>query len=247
MNSSSRSWFFTPPPEQYSKRDSFDWLSVIRLIGRPVEEAFSRLIIQNLDPNVIMMAPAVHDERYCGDPDDADLAVTSKMVETYCSDDMERITRIVPNVEQGAVSLAFEIKLKSGKLVYLDEYSLGRTFDSDMASPSKAIPLLGEIVRRMEEDFRREGGAPYAYSNLRHLDCAEYWRNRVERTLTRMSGGEAAVFAKHLAEENSLPMLVNGQLFGFEPDFSDVDVPELVNSEVEEAKKLNPHFGALSF
>ncbi|MFP5299989.1 hypothetical protein R2R70_02085 [Cobetia sp. SIMBA_158] len=246
MNSSSREWFFTPLPEQYSKRDNFDWTRVVRLLGRKIHPAFSKLIIDRLDKNMIMMAPGIHDECYYADPASDDLSVKSMMVETYCPDDMMQVTRIIPNLEGDAVSLAFEIRLKSGKLVYLDEYALGKTFDSDSSDNPKTAPLLGDIVIRMQRDYWNEdGGSTYFGSDI-HV--SPYWKNRA-KMLTRMNLSEAKHLAMHIAKENGLPMLVGGQLFEHEPGDkdTDMDVPELEMSEEAEAKKRNPHYGALSF
>lgn len=245
MNSSSREWFFTPAPEQYSKRDNFDWVSVIRLLGRKIHPAFSKLIIDRLDKNMIMMAPGIHDECYYADPDD-DLNVRSMMVETYCSDDMMQVTRIIPNMEDSAVSLAFEIRLKSGKLVYLDEYSLGKTFDSDSGGTPKTSPLLGEIVRRMQKEYWHQDGDATSFGSW--IRISPYWQRRA-MSLSRMSWHEAKEFARHIAQENGLPMLIDGRLYESKPSGkdADMDVPELEMSEEAEAKKRNPHYGALSF
>lgn len=237
-------------PRSVLSQNHFDYRKMLCLIGTRLPDVFSDTVKQMVgDTSMIYQVPMLAGIDRFASVDESDPLPDVKL-RTVPVMDFHRFESITFSSNSGyrhAPELAFGISTVDGELIYLSESDVARLYCNKIAiSNSHGFLSFGDVVNDLAErqllEFYRLGKWP--------TEVSASMRRELEPITgpDRILSGQADYMATLICEINRLPYLDRGQLI--RPGSADVevpDIPELAADDQEEARQLNPEFGALAF
>lgn len=253
MPYSASSSYFSPRND--FERDRFDYRKLLVLVGAKLPDMFTEEIMKlRHKSEIIYRSYAIGNFEDSMSVDDV-RAVDIKTT-TFMPSEVRRFEFVTLDIngECGLPELAFGVLMRNGDLCFLRESECARIFSDQYYDA------------RTKTKFSVTGVIDYLASNMiRKFYGSQEWPIPVSSGLadylspitgpTQISSDAAASIGEELASIKNIPFMSGGDII--QPQRRRVEVPDIPELEVptppkstavlEESRKLNPHFGALSF
>ncbi len=250
---SASSSYFSPRSE--FEKNRFDYRKMLVLVGATLPDMFTEEIMRLRHRDEI-----IYRSYAIGDFEDSLLkdgvTVTDIKTTTFMPSEIRRFEFITLDVngECGLPELAFGILMRNGDLAFLRESDCSRIFsdryyDAKSMTSFSVAGMVDYLASRMISQFYGSQKWPVPVSSA----LADYLSPITGPT--QISADAAFSIGKEIANIKNLPYMDSGHII--QPQRRRVDVPDIPELEVpthpnpptilEESRKLNPHFGALSF
>lgn len=237
--------FFSP--RSVLSSNTIDYRSLLVMIGARLPDAFTEAAMGLIsDTRMIYNMPSMTDIAALSENEIPRSQVKLETIEVANLSRFEFVTVELEGGYRGFPELAFAIRTRNDTLIYLKETDMVRIFSgkylSEWDTPITVGDMLNNLSERLLLEYLRVGTLPCKLSP----DVAREMNpltgpNRIPMSL-------ASGLAVRIADFNNLPYLHGGRLI--QPSDRKVkipDIPELSTFDLDEARKLNPHFGALAF
>ncbi|MFP3343940.1 hypothetical protein R0J87_15680 [Halomonas sp. SIMBA_159] len=235
-------------PTTDSEAGDFDYRKVLLLAGARLPQIFTDAVRSLIHRDeLIYESPSYREFEIATTEESAFINLSTS---TFIPHDIERFEFVTLEMESEAhlPELAFGIRMRDQSLALLSESDCIRIFSNIQQSDPNSEPLsfaklINDLASRSFHEYRREDKWPVDLPSgvWRFLSMAE--------TPHRLTQYHAIEIGERIMRHNRLPFLLGGKVIEPKPKSIEVpDIPELDRSSAfEEAKKINPNFGALSF
>lgn len=238
--------FFSPINE--SEVERFDYRKLLILVGANLPDIFTDSALRLLHrEELIYQAPCLEfdaSSKFDRSPVSKNITIT-----TFIPSEIKRFERITIEInnENGLPELAFLIRMRDDNTVLMSESDCVRIFSNSHYSPDTGKTMsfsgiLDMLAFKSLYEFRRDFNWPRKISKaaLDHISPMNSSRG--------ICAGYARAIGEEIAHLNNLPFMNKGKVCQpLKLKIEVPDVPELAKkSAIEESRKLNPTFGALS-
>ena len=235
-------------PTTDSEVSEFDYRKVLLLAGTRLPLIFTDAVRSLIHKEELIYQTPSYRKYKIATPDDH--TFTNLSVNTFIPHDIEKFEFVTLELEgdAGLPELAFATRMRDQSLTFLSESDCIRIFSNIQPGTPNSEPLsfarlINDLASRSLYEHQRKGNWPVDLPTgvWRYLSMVE--------TPHRLTPYHAISIGERIMRHNRLPYLRNGKVMESKAKSVGVpDIPELDQPSVfEEAKKINPNFGALSF